>query len=380
VSDYDEGAHDIVSDTKYLFRRDQTWWVKVAVPRTLRDTLGCDLRRSLHTHDLAEARELRQPVVEEFRHKITQAREVQVQNAAGNRQAGAPGCHESLEPPVGTGFEIVAREDFSDVTYLLKVRVPMLARAAQPGQFVVVISHERGERIPLTIADFDRDAGTITLVVQAVGKSTKEMQQRCRAGTRLFGVVGPMGIPSHLNTKKVVCVGGGLGVAPIYPQLRAFKESGAYVIGVVGFRTRELIFWREKLEQYCDELIICTDDGSVGIEGRVTLGVEAALEKHADVDRVVAIGPPIMMKACAETTRPYKVETIVSMNPIVVDGTGMCGGCRVTVGGETKFACVDGPEFDGHKVDFDDLMSRLRRFSKQEAVAVEAWKESAGVT
>jgi len=367
-----------MSDTKYLFKRDQTWWVKVAVPRTLRDTLGCDLRRSLHTHDLDEARTLRQPIVEEFRREIAKAREVQVQSSTGNRKAGAPGCHESLEPPAGTGFEIVAREDFSDVTYLLEVRAPKLARAARPGQFVVVISHERGERIPLTIADFDRDAGTITLVVQAVGKSTKEMQQRCQAGTRLFGVVGPMGIPSHLDTKKVVCVGGGLGVAPIYPQLRAFKESGAYVIGVVGFRTRDLIFWREKFEQYCDELIICTDDGSVGIEGRVTLGVETALEKHKDVDRVIAIGPPIMMKACAETTRAHKVETIVSMNPIVVDGTGMCGGCRVIVGGETKFACVDGPEFDGHKVDFDDLMSRLGRFVKQEAEAMETWKEATG--
>jgi len=368
-------AHIIMSDTKYLFKRDQAWWVKVAVPRTLRDTLGCDLRRSLHTHDLATAQAARQAVVDEFRQKIAQARE---EAEARNQKNAAPGCHESKEPPAGTGFEIVAREDFSDVTYLLKVRVPMLARAAQPGQFVVVISHERGERIPLTIADFDRDRGTITLVVQAVGKSTKEMQQRCQAGTRLFGVVGPMGIPSHLDAKKVVCVGGGLGVAPIYPQLRAFKQSGAYVVGVVGFRTRDLIFWREKFEQYCDELIICTDDGSVGIEGRVTLGVEKALEKHPDVDRVIAIGPPIMMKACAETTRPYKVETIVSMNPIVVDGTGMCGGCRVIVGGETKFACVDGPEFDGHKVDFDDLMSRLGRFSKQEAVAVEAWKQATG--
>jgi len=363
-----------MSDTQYLFKRDQTWWVKVAVPRTLRDTLGCDLRRSLHTRDLAAAQAARQVVVDEFREKIKTARQQQSRNQENSTRA----CHESKEPPAGTGFEIVAREDFSDVTYLLEVRVPMLAKAAQPGQFVVVISHERGERIPLTIADFDRDKGTITLVIQAVGKSTREMQQRCQTGTRLFAVVGPMGIPSHLDTKKIVCVGGGLGVAPIYPQLRAFKESGAYVIGVIGFRNKELIFWREKFEQYCDELIICTDDGSVGIEGRVTLGVDAALEKHTDVDRVVAIGPPIMMKACAETTRAHKVETIVSMNPIVVDGTGMCGGCRVMVGGETKFACVDGPEFDGHKVDFDDLMSRLRRFSKQEAVALEAWQEAAG--
>ncbi len=365
-----------MSDAKYLFKRDQTWWVKVAVPRTLRDTLGCDLRRSLYTIDLDAARAARDPVVAEMREKIAEARERQT----AEEKVQGPGCHESKGPVAGTGYEIVGREDFSDATYLLEVRVPMLAKAAQPGQFVVVISNERGERIPLTIADFDRDKGTITLVVQAVGKSTKEMQQRCHAGTRLHAVVGPMGIPSHLDAKKVVCVGGGLGVAPIYPQLRAFKESGAYVIGVVGFRSRELIFWEEKFKEYCDEFIICTDDGSVGIKGRVTLGIEKALQVHADVDRVIAIGPPIMMKACAETTRPHKVETIVSMNPIVVDGTGMCGGCRVIVGNETKFACVDGPEFDGHKVDFDDLMSRLGRFSKQEALAMERWNEAAGAT
>ena len=356
-----------MSDTQYLFKRDQTWWVKVAVPKTLRDTLGCDLRRSLHTHDLVKAQAARQAVVDEFRQKIKQTRD---------QKNGTRACHESKEPAAGTGFEIVAREDFSDVTYLLKVHVPMLAKAAQPGLFVGVISHEHGERIPLSIADFDRDKGTITLVIQAVGKSTQEMQQRCQTGTRLYAVVGPMGIPSHLDTKKVVCVGGGLGVAPIYPQLRAFKESGAYVIGVIGFRTKELIFWQEKFEEYCDELIICTDDGSVGIEGRVTLGVDAALEKHTDVDRVIAIGPPIMMKACAETTRPHKVETIVSMNPIVVDGTGMCGGCRVKIGDRIKFACVDGPDFDGHQVDFDDLMSRLKRFAEDEKKALERWSES----
>jgi len=363
-----------MTDTKYLFKREQTWWVKIAVPRTLRDTLGCDLRRSLHTQDLNVARAARDEIVAELRKKITEARK---QQPAGQKNHG-PGCDRFIEPPIGIGCEIVRREDFSDATYLLEIRAPMLAKAAQPGQFVVVISHERGERIPLTIADFDRVEGTVTLVIQAVGKSTKEMQKRCHAGGRLHSIVGPMGIPSHLDTQKVICVGGGLGVAPIYPQLRAFKESGAYVIGVVGFRTRELIFWEDKLRQYCDELIICTDDGSVGIEGRVTLGIEAALEKHPDVDRVVAIGPPIMMKACAATTLPHKVETIVSMNPIVVDGTGMCGGCRIIVGGETKFACVDGPEFDGHKVDFDDLMSRLGRFKKQESEAMATWSEAVG--
>ncbi|MCP5044348.1 MAG: sulfide/dihydroorotate dehydrogenase-like FAD/NAD-binding protein [bacterium] len=303
---------------------------------------------------------------------MAEAREQQ-ETAASDRACRASALAEST----ASGFEIVAREDFSDVTYLLEVRHPMLAKAAAPGQFDVVISHERGERIPLTIADFDRSAGTITLVVQAVGKTTREMQQRCQVGARLSGVVGPMGIPSEIGgARKVVCVGGGLGVAPIFPQLRAFKQSGAYVIGVVGFRNRELVFWQEKFEEYCDEFIICTDDGSAGIKGLVTDGIEQALERHNDVDRLVAIGPPIMMRACAETTRPHGIETIVSLNPIMVDGTGMCGGCRVQVGDKTRFACVEGPEFNGHEVDFDDLMSRLRRFSTQEKQALDAWSKA----
>jgi NAD(P)H-flavin reductase len=357
-----------MDDTKYLYQRNRTWWVKVAVPRTLRDALGYDLRRSLHTEDFDEARVARDPIVAEFRQQIRDAREALEQTRA---------CKEPAVPDDEHGFLVLAREDYSDVTFMLEVESPLLARAAEPGQFVIVILHERGERIPLTIADFDRKKGTITLVIQAVGKSTFEMQQRCLEGTHLHALVGPMGYPSELGAQKVVCVGGGLGVAPIFPQLRAFKESGAYVIGVVGFRSKELIFWRDRFEQYCDELIICTDDGSAGIEGRVTLGLEAALEQHDDIDHVIAIGPPIMMKACAETTRPHGVATIVSMNPIVVDGTGMCGGCRVTVGDEIKFACVDGPEFDAHKVDFDELMSRLGRYRGDEQLALDNWKKVA---
>jgi NAD(P)H-flavin reductase len=282
-----------------------------------------------------------------------------------------------LKPAASSNFEIVAREDFSDVTYLLEVRHPLMAKAARPGQFVIVMSREDGERIPLTIADFDREKGTITLVVQAVGKTTKEMQQVCRIGTRLYAMVGPMGLPSHASdAKKVVCVGGGLGVAPIYPQARAFKEAGAYVIGVVGFRTKDLVFWEDKFRRCCDEFIICTDDGSAGIKGLITDGVKLAISNHPDIDELVAIGPPVMMKACAETTRPHQIKTMVSLNPIMVDGTGMCGGCRVKVGGQVRFACVDGPDFDGHQVDFDDLMSRLRRFAEQEKDAVQRWSES----
>lgn len=276
-----------------------------------------------------------------------------------------------------TGIEIIRREDFSDVTYLLEIEHPLMAKAARPGQFVIVMSHEDGERIPLTIADFDREKGTITLVIQAVGKTTKEMQQDCQVGTRLISVTGPMGEPSHIsNAGKVVCVGGGLGVAPVFPQARAFKQAGAYVIGVVGFRDSSLVFWDEKFREVCDEFIICTDDGSAGIKGLVTDGIKMAIEKHPDIQEVVAIGPPVMMRACAETTRPHGIKTMVSLNPVMVDGTGMCGGCRVKLADGMKFACVDGPDFDGHQVDFEDLINRLHRFSAEEKQAVEKWTES----
>ncbi len=274
-------------------------------------------------------------------------------------------------------FEIVARQDFSDLTYLLEVRHPLMAKAARPGQFVIVMSHEHGERIPLTIADYDRAKGTITLVIQAVGKTTREMQRSCKVGSTLYGMVGPMGIPSVTShAKKVICVGGGLGVAPIFPQAKAFKENGAYVIGVLGFRSKSLVFWEDKFRACCDEFILCTDDGSAGIHGMVTEGIRRALAGHADIDEVVAIGPPVMMKGCADATRERKIRTLVSLNPIMVDGTGMCGGCRVKIGDEVKFACVDGPDFDGHKVDFDDLMQRLRRFRDEERAALERWSES----
>src|SRR3972149_12223001 len=194
-------------------------------------------------------------------------------------------------------FAIVEREDFSALTYSLVVHHPMMARAARPGQFVIVMVRETSERIPLTIADFDRDKGTVTMVVQAVGKTTKEMQQSCKVGTSLYALVGPMGVPSPLGTaKKVVCVGGGLGVAPIYPQARGFKQSGACVIAVVGFRTKDLVFWQEKFNACCDEVIICTDDGSAGVKGNVTTGLKLAIERHKDVDEIIAIGPPVMMK------------------------------------------------------------------------------------
>jgi len=275
------------------------------------------------------------------------------------------------------GYEIVARQDFSDVTYLLEVRHPMLAKAARAGQFVIVMASEHGERIPLTIADYDRDRGTVTLVIQAVGKTTREMQRDLKVGDRLVALVGPMGIPSHIGkARKVLCVGGGLGVAPVFPQARAFKEAGAYVIGVLGFRNKDLVFWDDKFRAVCDELILCTDDGSAGLRGLVTEGIRQAIAKHPDIEECVAIGPPIMMKGCAEATRPHKIRTMVSLNPVMVDGTGMCGGCRVKIGEVVKFACVDGPDFDGHLVDFDDLMFRLQRYKPTEREANEKFNEN----
>jgi NAD(P)H-flavin reductase len=252
-----------------------------------------------------------------------------------------------------------------------------MAKAARAGQFVIVMEHEHGERIPLTLADFDEEQGTITLVIQAVGKTTREMQQRCQVGTSLFALVGPMGIPSHIGRPhKVLCVGGGLGVAPVFPQARAYARNGARVIGVLGFRNRDLVFWDDKFKTVCDEVIVCTDDGSAGVKGTVAEGIRLAIEKHPDIDECVAIGPPIMMKGSAEATRPHKIKTMVSLNPLMVDGTGMCGGCRVKIGDEIKFACVDGPDFDGHLVDFDDLMARLKRFTAEERMALEHWNDT----
>ena len=276
-----------------------------------------------------------------------------------------------------SGFPIVAREDFSDVTYSLEIEHPLLAKAAKAGQFVIVMEHAQGERIPLTLADFDPERGTITLVIQAVGKTTREMQRNCRVGTKLFAVTGPMGIPSHIGkARRVVCVGGGLGVAPVFPQARAYARNGTPVVGVVGYRNRDLVFWEDRFRSVCDELIVCTDDGSAGIKGLVTEGLKRAIAKHPDIDEVIAIGPPIMMKACAEVTRPHKIRTMVSLNPVMVDGTGMCGGCRVKIGDGIKFACVDGPDFDAHQVDFDDLMARLGRYRPEEQAALKKWEES----
>jgi homotetrameric NADPH-dependent glutamate synthase len=266
-------------------------------------------------------------------------------------------------------YPIIRREAFSDTTFLWEVEAPDVAKSAEPGHFVMLRLRDGGERIPLTVADYDRDKGTVTLVIQALGKTTLEMRDHYKEGDRFADFVGPLGLPQHVvKAGHVVLVGGGLGVAPVYPQLRAFKEAGNRTTGIIGFRNKDLVFWEEKFGAWCDNLIVCTDDGSYGKPGFVTAALKEVLERDKP-DLVIAIGPLPMMNACVETTRPFGVKTMVSLNAIMVDGTGMCGSCRVTVGKEVKFACVDGPDFDGHQVDFKELMLRQKRFKGEESAA-----------
>ena len=258
--------------------------------------------------------------------------------------------------------KIVAKRHFSERVVCLEVEAPLIARSRRPGHFVIVIVDDHGERIPLTIADSDTDRGTITLVVQAVGESSAKICA-LNEGDYLRDVVGPLGQATHIEkVGTVVCCGGGVGVAPLLPIIRAFKEAGNRVVSVLAARTRELIILEEQVAKYSDEVIIMTDDGSYGQKGLITAGVEQVIQREP-VAQVVTIGPAIMMKFVALLTKKYKVPTIASLNTIMVDGTGMCGACRVTVDGKTKFVCVDGPEFDAHKVDFDEMMMRLRAYN-----------------
>ena len=262
-------------------------------------------------------------------------------------------------------FEILKNEVLGSNICLFEVKAPKIAAKAEAGQFVIIRLHEKAERIPLTIADYSRKEGTITIIFQVVGASTRELAEY-KAGQRILDLVGPLGVPSEIEKYgTVVCIGGGVGIAPIYPIAKALKEAGNKVISIIGARCRDLLFWREKMAAVSDELLIATDDGSVGRKGFVTDVLKDLLEKEK-IERVWAIGPMVMMKAVANTTRPFAVKTIVSLNPIMVDGTGMCGACRVAVGKETKFACVDGPEFDGHEVDFELAMKRLAIFKDEE--------------
>lgn len=265
--------------------------------------------------------------------------------------------------------KILFMQNLAPSIYEFVVGAPLVAHKCQPGQFVMVRTDEYSERIPLTIADFDREKGTITLIVQAVGNTTKHMCETFKEGDNILDIAGPLGQPSHMkNFGTVVVVGGGIGVAPVYPIARAYHELGNKVISIIGARNKDLVIWQDKMAAISDEVIITTDDGSAGRKGFVTDPLREMLEAGAKVDLVLAIGPVIMMKNVAATTKPFEVPTTASLNTIMVDGTGMCGGCRVMVGGENKFACVDGPEFDAHQVDFANLVMRQQMYKNQEVL------------
>lgn len=273
-------------------------------------------------------------------------------------------------------YEILVKEILAPSLKFFVVKAPQVAKKAQPGQFIILRIHEEGERIPLTIADFNRLEGTITCVFQEVGKTTRQLGT-LSPGDSILDFVGPLGRASHIeNYGRVVCVGGGVGVAPVYPIARALKEIGNEVIGIIGARTKDLIFWEDKMRAACSELRVITDDGSYIRKGFVTDVLKDVIEEKKRIDLVIAIGPLPMMHAVCNLTKEYGLKTIVSLNPIMVDGTGMCGCCRVTVGGQTKFACVDGPEFDGHQVDFAEMARRSVIYREQEQLAQEAYDTS----
>ncbi|NHJ12754.1 MAG: sulfide/dihydroorotate dehydrogenase-like FAD/NAD-binding protein [Candidatus Thorarchaeota archaeon] len=276
-------------------------------------------------------------------------------------------------------YRIVSKEVLNPIVKKLVVEAPRVARVCQPGQFVVVRVNETAERIPLTVADFSRDEGTVTLVFQEVGKSTK-LLGTLEEGDYIQDFVGPLGKKSEADKKygTVVAIGGGCGSAIVYPVARAFKEAGNHLITINGARNADLLVFRDEMERISDESFITTDDGSCGIHGFVTTVLGDLVQQGRKIDLVFAVGPAIMMKFVAKTTEAAKIPTIVSLNSIMLDGTGMCGACRVTVGGQTRFACVDGPEFDGHKVDFDELLGRLNAYVAKEKLSDELWETKVG--
>jgi ferredoxin/flavodoxin---NADP+ reductase len=272
-------------------------------------------------------------------------------------------------------YRIIDKQDLAPALRLMVVEAPHVARKARAGQFVIVRIDETGERIPLTIADHDAAAGTITLIFQEVGKSTMQMGT-LEVGGEFATVAGPLGHPTEIeHYGTVVCVGGGVGIAPVFPIARALREAGNRVISIIGARSHDLLFWEERMRAVSDELIICTDDGSYGRKGLVTEPLRELLERRpGEIAHVWAIGPGVMMKFVSRTTEPFGVPTTVSLNTVMIDGTGMCGGCRVVAHGGAKFVCVDGPEFDGWQVDWDLLLSRLQYYKPQEQEAIEQWQ------
>ena len=276
-------------------------------------------------------------------------------------------------------YKILKKRPLHDTVTLMEIEAPHVARKAQPGQFIIFRIDEQGERIPLTIAGYDRQRGSVTIIFQKVGASTRRLDT-LNEGDSLLDFAGPLGEPSHFEGVRKACViGGGLGVAIAWPQARALYEKGAYVDTLAGFRSRDLVILEEELAAASTALTLMTDDGSRGDKGFVTQALEKKLAAGETYDVVIAIGPLPMMKAVCEVTRPYNIKTIVSMNPVMIDGTGMCGGCRVTVGGQTRFACVDGPDFDGHLVDFDEAIRRSRMYQAEEKESAHRCRLTGGV-
>jgi ferredoxin--NADP+ reductase len=285
-------------------------------------------------------------------------------------------------------FEILVKKTLGENVTLFEVEAPRVARRHRAGQFAMVRPLPHSERIPLTIADADKGKGTITLVVQSVGKTTFEMCERLAQGDSLANVAGPLGNPTHITVPgkpdgfrgTIACVAGGIGAAPMLPIARAFKAAGHEVITILGARRKDLLVFEDRLGVASTDLLVCTDDGSYGVKGFVTDVLKGVIKQRraagGDVDLAVAIGPPIMMKFCAKTTKPYGVSTLVSLNTIMVDGTGMCGGCRVMVDGAAKYVCVDGPEFDGHRVDFDGMMRRQAMYKTEEKASLDQYREN----
>ncbi len=268
-------------------------------------------------------------------------------------------------------YKITKKRILNPFVKTMDIYAPAIAKKAEPGQFIILRVYEGGERIPLTIADYDREKGTVSITFQEVGKTTKILGE-LNEGDHILDFVGPLGVPTHLDGyRKVAVIGGGLGTAIAYPQVKKLHSLGAEVHAIAGFRNRDIIILEEELREVSDRTIIATDDGSNGNKGFVTDMLQKLIEEGHQYDLVIAIGPLIMMKAVSELTKKYGIKTIVSMNPIMIDGTGMCGGCRVTVGGEIKFACVDGPDFDGHLVDFDEAMRRQQMYKGNEEKSLE---------
>lgn len=271
-------------------------------------------------------------------------------------------------------YKIIEKKDLNPQIFLMEVEAPLIAKKAEPGQFIILRIDEHGERVPFTIADFDREKGTVTIIVQIVGKTTKELAL-LKSGDNLSDFAGPLGMPTPLDgIRKAAVIGGGLGTAIAYPQAKKLHSLGADVTVITGFRNKDLIILEDELEKVSDKLIITTDDGSNGLGGFVTDRLKEQIEAGEKFDEVIAIGPLVMMRAVCKLTEQYGIPTTVSMNPVMIDGTGMCGGCRVIVGGETKFACVDGPDFDGHKIDWDAALKRQQMFKSYEKRACEEGK------